>query len=487
MTLLRLVLLFTLITLSGSVAMHAQEVTYSRFEKFDFRNGDYAVVGITGGYLYNYQSSTEGAYLSSFDDSMNKVATVILDFFPAKIYATKFIAYADRIIILYQALESNKVVQYAALLDEHARLVSRPVQLGVAKPGIFGAMKSYFYSAVSEDKKSILIYSLLDKAGGLEFEGKWLDDSARLQKRCKATFKPGIDITSGDVNIANDGTVYMAAYTTVGFEEYADQFWVLKLPPGETKFIDFQMNLDHKFVTGGYLKVDNLNQELYFGGYYAGRKNGGYDGIVFAAFDMGKADFEQIKYLPFEEELTDVSGRTLRPHSFDNYLVKQIIVKNDGGFVMVSENSLITSRTNYSPSLGYYGTMYGGPYTTSWIKEYHFNDILALSYDKNGAKEWAAVIPKQQFSQEDGGVFSSYGLLNSGGSLAFLFNDFNVSKSRIQLATLDANGKMQINSFTAEGNDNPDWLPRVGKQVGARSFVVPCLHKRQICYAKVVF
>jgi hypothetical protein len=44
-----------------------------------------------------------------------------------------------------------------------------------------------------------------------------------------------------------------------------------------------------------------------------------------------------------------------------------------------------------------------------------------------------------------------------------------------------------VEVFTAEGNDNPDWLPKAGKQVAARVLIVPCLHKRQICYAKVVF
>jgi len=121
------------------------------------------------------------------------------------------------------------------------------------------------------------------------------------------------------------------------------------------------------------------------------------------------------------------------------------------------------------------------------IREYHYNDILAISYDKDGNKLWSTFIPKEQYSQEDGGMFSSYSLLNSGGTLAFLFNDFNDARSRIQLATLSADGKVVINGFTAEGNDYPDWLPRAGKQVASRVLVVPCLHRRQICYAKVVF
>ena len=124
---------------------------------------------------------------------------------------------------------------------------------------------------------------------------------------------------------------------------------------------------------------------------------------------------------------------------------------------------------------------------TTMIHEYHYNDIMALSYDKDGARNWSSFIPKEQYSQEDNGLFSSYALLNTGGTIAFLFNDFNVAHSRIQLATLAPDGKTEIHSFTAEGNDYPDWMPRNAKQVAGRVLVVPCLHKKQMCFARVMF
>ena len=112
---------------------------------------------------------------------------------------------------------------------------------------------------------------------------------------------------------------------------------------------------------------------------------------------------------------------------------------------------------------------------------------MALSYNKDGMREWSSFIPKLQYSQEDGGVFSSYALLNTGGTLGFLFNDFNVAHSRIQLGTIDASGTTDIHSFVAEGNDYPDWLPKSGKQVAGRVLIVPCFHKKQICFARVDF
>ena len=467
------------------VRSNAQDVTYSEYDKFDFRNGEYSVVGMTGGNLYTYRNSTEGAMLDAYDDSMNKTATVVLDFFPSKIYETRFIAYGDKIIVLYQSLESNKVIQYAALLDSKGLLHGKPIELGSAKTGIFGAMKNYFYSAVSENKKSILIYTVNDKGSSLEFDGKWLDDNLTITKRSRASYKADNNVANGEVNIANDGTVYMAAYSTTGTRDYADQYRILTLAPGETKFVAHDMPLEEKYAASGYLKIDNANNHVYFGGFYANKKNGDFEGIIYASYDIASKTYQNVKFLPFDEQLANAAGSRYRKHVFDNYQVKQIIVKNDGGFVLVSEIHYVTTRSTYTPNFGYYS--FYSPYSSSMVREFHYNDIMALAYNKDGQREWSSFVPKEQYSQEDGGLFSSYALLNTGGTIAFLYNDFNSRQSRIQLATLDADGKTQVHSFAAEGNDNPDWLPKSGKQVASRVLVVPCLHKKQICFAKVVF
>ena len=463
-----------------------QDVIYSAYNKFDHHTGEYSVVGMTGGRLYNYYNSVEGAMLEAYDDSMNKTATILLDFFPDKIYQTRFISYPNKIIILYQALESNKVVQYAAMLDEKARLLGKPIELSATKTGIFGAMKNYYYSVVSDDKKKILIYSVNEKGDRIEFDGRWLDDSLKVIKKSKASFNAERLLTSGDMSIGNDGTVYMSAYTTIGAQNYADKYWLLSLQQGDNKFVSHEMNLSSKYATGGYLKVDNVNRRVYFGGFYTSKRNGSNEGIIFSSFDVSSGTYENLKYIPFDNDLIAAASRREKNHPFDNYMVRQLIVRNDGGFVLVSEVNYITTRPTYTPGMGYYSSFYS-PNNSAMIREYHYNDIMALSYSKDAVKQWQSIIPKEQYSQEDGGIFSSYLMLNSGGSLAFLYNDFNYSRSRIQLATLDPDGKTLLNAFSVEDNDSRDWLPRAGKQVASRVLIIPCLRKKQICFAKVMF
>lgn len=274
----RVVAIFLFCLCIGSYS-YAQSVSYSPYEKFDFRSGDFAVVGMVNGHLYTYRGSTDGFYLDSYDDSMQKTATVILDFFPQKIYQTKFIAYSKQIIVLYQSVEGNKVIQYAALLDETGRLKKGPIQLDEAKTGIFGPTKTYFASAVSEDKKYIVVYSTSRKGGELSFTGKWIDDQLNIVSRSHATYKADNDLAEAEAMVSNDGIVFLPLSTPIGAKNYSDQVWLLSLQGGTNKFTTKELPLSNQYVASLYMNVDNVNKRVYCGGFYSDRKNGPNEGI----------------------------------------------------------------------------------------------------------------------------------------------------------------------------------------------------------------
>jgi hypothetical protein len=466
-------------------AATAQNVYYSPYEKFDFRGGDFAVVGKVNGRLYTYRASSEGFYLDAYNDVMERQATIVLDFFPSKIYQTKFVAYADKIIILYQAIRENRIIQYAALLDAMGRLVKDPITLNSAKVGYFGPNREYFSSAVSDDKKRIFIYGVNKKGANINVKGAFINDGLEIERETEADFTADNSVEYGEGILANAGTFYLPVYTPLGSKDFADQLFLLALQQGSNSFVKHEVPLNQKYAAGTFMKMDNPNNRIYIGGFYSEKKSGNYEGVLYTYFDVASSSFQNRKNIAFDEKLRNGTGERNTKKALNDYQVRQIIVKNDGGFVMVAENYYVTTRNSYAPGFGYYSMYYSS--MTPNVREYHYEDILALSYNAEGVREWHSFVRKNQYSQEDGGVFSSYGMLNTGGTIGFLFNDFNTSRSRIQLASLDGDGKLNIRSLAAEGNEEPDWLPRSGKQVSSREMVVPALRKRQICFAKIVF
>jgi hypothetical protein len=468
-------------------AATAQEVIYSPYEKFDLRSGDFSVIGKIDGKIYTYRSSSDGAFIDIYNDAMEKAATVVLDFFPKKIYAARFINYSDKMVVLYQAVETGKVIQYAALLDEKGRLLKGPIQLTSAKTGIFGPSKNYFSSAVSDDKKQILIYAVEDNGDELHFTGIWLDDKLDNLQRGAATFTAQNNIAEGDGILDNEGNFYLPAFTPTGSHNYADQVWLLTLAKGGRRFYSKELPLNDKYSTSLYMKLDEVNHRMYTGGFYSDKKNGNYEGVIYAYYDLNDSTWANRKNLAFDDQIRNATGERNKKRAFNNYEVKQMILKKDGGFVLIAEDFSITTRTTTPGWGGYYYSYYYSPFNSQSIREYNYNDLFVVSYDGNGVRDWSTFIRKNQYSQEDGGIFSSYGLINAGGSLGFLFNDFNTRVSKIQLATVSGDGKLDMRSL-AEGTANdPDWLPRSAKQVGLKELVVPCLQRRQLCFAKIVF
>ena len=93
-------------------SLHAQQIIYSPYDKFDFRTGEFTVAGKVADMLYVYRGSADGYYLDAYNDAMQRQATVILDFLPRRSFGTRFITYNDKIIVLHQVTESGRVVTY---------------------------------------------------------------------------------------------------------------------------------------------------------------------------------------------------------------------------------------------------------------------------------------------------------------------------------------------------------------------------------------
>jgi hypothetical protein len=478
--------IFGLLLLCITLSTHAQSIVYTPYEKFDLRTGDYSVVGKIGGLVYTYRASSEGYFLDAWNDSMERQATVILDFFPEKIYDTHFIAYTDKIIVLFQSNEHGKIIQQAALLDAKGRLQGKVIKINEAKTGFFGASGNYFSIAISEDKKQIVVYSANTKGSALHIDHTLLNDELTILQHSESNYTGENALTTLPGLVDNSGTFYLPVATATGSKDYADGIWLLSLPKGNSNMIATELPLGGKYATGMYMRVDNNVRRIYAGGFFSEKKAGNYEGVIFAQFNIDSGYNVRAQRLLFDERMRAATGERNARKAFNDYQTRQLIIRNDGGFVLVAEDYYMSVRSGISP-YGYYTSFYSPFIGTQNIREYHYGDVLTLSFSPDGRLEWHAFARKDQYSQEDGGAFSSYAFINTGGSLGFLYNDYDSRRSRITLSTITDDGQVSVHPLDVGGASDPDWLPRAGKQVSAHELVVPCLRRRQICFAKVVF
>ncbi|MCB9047060.1 MAG: hypothetical protein H6550_13080 [Chitinophagales bacterium] len=484
MKLYRITILATLFFIAATAAF-AQKVIYSQYDKFDFRSGEFSVVGKVGSKLYVYRGSSEGYYLDAYDSDMQRVATVVLDFIPRRAFGTKFVTYPGKIIVLYQETESGKVIQHAALLDGTGRLQKPPMVIDEVKASFLGGRSGLYNYAISQDKQHIVVYGAGTKGSELNTKVIWLDAELNKQSESLADFKGDNTLEFGSGIVDDQGRFFLSAYTPYGSRSYADRIWLLSLTTGSRQYVATEVPMGELFASGTYMELSNDNDKIYVGGFFSDRKNGNFEGIIYTYYDIAEQVFKEFRTIKFTDKLRNAASDRNKKRAFNDFQVRELIVRNDGGFVMITEEFYVSTRNSYNQGFGYYSWYY--PSMSASVREYNYGDILAISCSGDGTPEWVEFVRKQQYSQEDGGLFSSYALLNTGGALGFLFNDFNMNHSRIQLATLDASGRLSMDMLAGAGRDAPDWLPKSGKQVSAKEFVVPCLKRNQICFAKVVF
>jgi hypothetical protein len=140
----------------------------------------------------------------------------------------------------------------------------------------------------------------------------------------------------------------------------------------------------------------------------------------------------------------DAKGDASIKQAFNNYFIRYIIPKKNGGFLLCAESEYITTRNGIDNwnrwdaigmgnngmwnSPGFYG--WNSPFGMAWNRNgagfnqsrYFSDNIVVASIDSLGNIEWNNVIPKSQFD-DNTDAYLGFGVFNAGNQLRILFNE----------------------------------------------------------------
>lgn len=175
------------------------------------------------------------------------------------------------------------------------------------------------------------------------------------------------------------------------------------------------------FLDELHVKVDNVHKRYFLTSFYYAKKRGDIEGFYFYVWDKTTKQSVLQNSIALGEELRrEAKGDNANVKTaFNDYFIRNVIVKRDGGFLINTESYYTISRGsswnrwNYlygMPMSTYdYYSLYS-PYYSSWYWRDRFNNrqnvrfnadnITILSFDKTGKLEWNSVIHKEQFDDE---------------------------------------------------------------------------------------
>ena len=486
--------------------LFAQQITYSQPIQGQLaRSLNFEIIGkVENNYLV-YKNIRGKNLVTVYDDDMKLVNEVNLSVMPDKTLNVDFIAFPDYVWLVYQYQQRDIVYCKALKLNGEGKLLSDPIEIDTTSINYFADNK--IYSTIkSEDKNMVMIYKIQKKSDFFNFTTLLFDSNMHLVHRSRivSDFEYRKNVFS-DFFITNSGDFVFSRGNRSNSRDYIQDLSLITKAANEDSFAQKSLDLHNRYLDEIKLKVDNVNKHYILNSFYYTNKRGNAEGLYTVVINESNNDLISENFAEFGESLRAAakSGRNNKL-AFNDYFIRNVILKKDGGFLMTAEDYSTQSRATpwnrYDYLYGYpslspyyyndyspysYGN-YGNRYDNYSSVRYLYNNILVLSMDSTGKIEWSNVVPKAQFD-DDNDNYLSYAEMLTGGQVHFLFNNMERRKQILSDQSVTAAGEVDRNPPLHNLDRGYEFMPRFGKQVSANQMIIPCTYRNYICFAKITY
>ena len=410
----------------------SQKMTFSPVSKNENENIRFDIIGKFNRQILVYKYVSGDHYITQYNAEMNLVKNISIDSLPNKVFNVDFISYPNFFFMIYQYQKNNIVYCSMLKMDGNGKRLNEITLLDTTNDGFFASNKIYTITN-SEDKKKILLYKRNVKNSYLTQVTKLFDNDFKLLDSTRELeYFDYRKETYGDMTIDNKGNLYFPKTTAMRAGDYADKLTVYVHTISSDTFSSYDLPLEKKYIREVGLKVDNLNSKLVVYSFFYGQRKGYIEGLYSAslAFDGPASIKTAFNYLG-DSLRNKINTFDNDPFVFDNLIVRNIVLKKNGGFVISAEDFYTESYSNspfynssnyylYNPS--YYGYRPGDSYGSENSTRFYYNDIVIVSIDSTSKIEWNSLIRKRQMDI-DNDNFLSYSTLNAAGEIRLFYLD----------------------------------------------------------------
>jgi hypothetical protein len=499
-------LLLFLFTSFSATLTFSQKIVYSEPEKDDARRINFEIIGKIDGNFLIYKNIRNHNWISILDNDMVQIARVDQDYMPDdRLINADFFAYPDFFYSIYEYQKKSVVYCMAAKVDGKGKQIGNPVELDSTHIGFSGNNKIYTVIS-SEDKTKLLLFKINSRnKQRYAITTKLFNDKLELQKK-SVLVMPMEDRNENldEFYLDNQGDLVFTKFFRQNSDIVSRASLVVK-PADADSFLIRDLDLGDKYLDQVHIKVDNFNKRYFVTSFYYKERHGNIDGFYFFVWDKATGKPSMENSVSFGDELRkEAKGDASTKMAFNDYFIRNIIVKKDGGFIIGSESFYTTSRYNNWNRWDYlYGSPFMSPidyysyspyYSNSWYRSryynnaqsvrYHADNIAILSFDKEGKLQWNNVIAKGQFDDETDDLIS-YQVMNTGGQLHFLFNVEERRANLLNDYTVSPDGTLSRNPTLKNLDRGYEFMAKFGKQVTAHQMIVPCVYRNNICFGKI--
>ncbi|HMG82470.1 MAG TPA: hypothetical protein VK559_05505 [Ferruginibacter sp.] len=461
-----------------------QIISYSDPIKGDPRT-DFQIIGKVGGNIIIFKNVKDDYNITVYDNEMKLKETVPLDFLPDKTFNVNYIAYQNFFYLIYQYQKKRIVYCSAVKVDEDAKVIGQPINIDTTD---IGNHVNKIYAVVnSEDKQKIMIAKTLQQNDALSITTMLFDNTLQLIKKAHQDFSYNDDRTIfNNLFVDNDGDLFFNIATKNYGKDYYYKLDIVTKPALADSFSINNIDLKEKYITDIYVKVDNINKHAILNAFFYTEKRGNVQGIYANVWDKQTNSPQSNVFISFGDSVRQALKREGRmKEALNNFQIKNVTVKKDGGYILMAEDYTAQQSGGTINNNPYYFNPFFNPYgfNTPSVTTYYCQNIFIVSIDKNGMPEWNNVIAKDQYHDNDDNPLSFF-TFNTGGEIHLFFNETIKRTEYLSDISVKANGDINKNAEIMP-TKGYGFLPKFGKQVGAKQFILPCVRNNAICFAKI--
>lgn len=486
-------------------SVSAQKIVYSEPEKDDSRRLNFEIIGKMEGNYLIYKNIRNKHSIVVLDKEMQQISKEEQDYIPDdnRVINTDFFSYSNFSYLIYQYQKKNIVYCMGVKIDANGKKISDVVQLDTTQIG-FAASNRIYTVLSSEDKNEIIVFKINSKNKKL-FRITTLLFNGKLELQKKSHLVLDMDERNeylGEFYLDNDGDLIFTRFYRANNDNIDRASLIIKPAQSDSLLIK-DLKVDNIYLDEIHIKIDNFTRRYFITSFFYKQRRTNIDGLYFYVWDKQAAKPIIEDTVTFSDEFRrEARGEASVRTAFNDHFIRQIIPKRDGGFILCSESYYTTSRYNSwnrwnylygSPFLNpmdyyYYSPYYNNSlywnsrYNNNQSVRYHADNIAIFSINQSGKLEWSNVIGKTQFDDESDDEIS-YGIMNTGGQLHFLFNQMEKRLNLLNDYTISPEGQLNRNPTLKNLDRGYEFMPKYARQVSARQMIIPCVYRNSVCFA----
>jgi hypothetical protein len=501
-------LLFTCLLLI-CVTVSSQRVTYTEPDRDDARTLNFEVIGKINGKFLIYKNYRDMHFMVSYDNDMKLIAKTRLDFIKDRVLNTDFIQYPDFAYMIYQYQKKNVVYCMAIKVNGEGKKIGDPIQMDSTENINYTSSNKIYSFISSEDKQKLMVFKINTHNNKAHVLTTCLfDRDLKLIKKSQLAINmPQRNDFLSEFSLDNDGDLVCVRASGTSANDNINKVSLITKPATIDSYTLADLKLGNIFLDDIRIKVDNLNKHYLITSFLSKVRRGNIDGLYYILWDKNQnKEIMQATTVFTDEFREEAKSEGSLKTAFNDFFLKNIILRGDGGFIIISESAFTSSRGN---TLNRWDYLYGSPYWSpadyySWnsplgyypwwqsniynnnLTRFYAENVAVISFDPQGKMEWSNVIRKSQYDDNTDN-YIGYGLFNTGDQLHFIFNLQEKRTMTLFDQSITPAGQIDRNPTFKNLDKGYDFMPRHAKQVGARQAIVPCMYRGFTCFAKLEF